>query len=159
MSPTLSKLVPFLDFPVDFNKRYRKKPVLGKNKTFRGIFFGTLMAIVIVNIQRLLYPLMADYSILDYSTINPSLLGFLFGFGAMLGDLVKSFFKRQRGIKPGKSWIPFDQIDWVLGALLLVLLYIQIPLKIIVASVILFGLLHPITNYIGYLLRAQKNRI
>jgi CDP-diglyceride synthetase len=38
----------------------------------------------------------------------------------MTGDAVKSFFKRRLGITPGKSWFPFDQLDFVLGAILFV---------------------------------------
>lgn len=35
----------------------------------------------------------------------------------MTGDAVKSFFKRQRDMPPGSSWFPFDQLDFVIGAL------------------------------------------
>src|SRR5437773_6411567 len=48
------------------------------------------------------------------------LLGVLFGAGAMAGDSAKSFFKRRLGVEPGRPWIPFDQLDFVLGALVLV---------------------------------------
>jgi CDP-2,3-bis-(O-geranylgeranyl)-sn-glycerol synthase len=38
----------------------------------------------------------------------------------MAGDAVKSFLKRRAGIRPGRPWIPFDQIDFVVGELVLV---------------------------------------
>jgi len=38
------------------------------------------------------------------------LLGLAFGFGAKGGDCLQSVLKRLRGITPGKSWIPMDQI-------------------------------------------------
>jgi CDP-2,3-bis-(O-geranylgeranyl)-sn-glycerol synthase len=44
-------------------------------------------------------------------------LGFTCGFGALGGDALKSFLKRQLGIAPGRSWIPADQFDFVLGGL------------------------------------------
>jgi CDP-2,3-bis-(O-geranylgeranyl)-sn-glycerol synthase len=47
-------------------------------------------------------------------------LGLRLGVGAMAGDSAKSFFKRLLGIAPGRPWIPFDQLDFVLGALLVV---------------------------------------
>lgn len=47
-------------------------------------------------------------------------LGLRLGAGAMGGDLAKSFVKRGLGIPPGSPWIPFDQIDFALGALVLV---------------------------------------
>jgi CDP-2,3-bis-(O-geranylgeranyl)-sn-glycerol synthase len=45
--------------------------------------------------------------------------GLRFGFGAMAGDAAKSFFKRRLAIEPGRPWIPFDQLDFAIGALLL----------------------------------------
>ena len=35
----------------------------------------------------------------------------------ILGDLVKSFWKRRVRVAPGRSWFPFDQIDYAVGAL------------------------------------------
>ncbi|MBR9703121.1 CDP-archaeol synthase, partial [Candidatus Woesearchaeota archaeon] len=42
--------------------------------------------------------------------------GFLAGFGALLGDLVESFIKRQLGFKSGELFFPWDKIDFVIGA-------------------------------------------
>jgi CDP-2,3-bis-(O-geranylgeranyl)-sn-glycerol synthase len=42
--------------------------------------------------------------------------------GALFGDIVESFFKRRIGKERGESWYPFDQLDFVLGALILALL-------------------------------------
>nr|WP_306673612.1 CDP-archaeol synthase [Tahibacter caeni] len=47
-------------------------------------------------------------------------IGLGFGFGVAGGDLLKSFFKRRFGIAAGRPWLPFDQIDFALGSLLLV---------------------------------------
>ncbi len=38
----------------------------------------------------------------------------------MGGDRVKSFVKRRIGIPPGDPWIPADQLDDVIGVLILV---------------------------------------
>lgn len=46
-------------------------------------------------------------------------LGLSLGAGAVAGDALKSLAKRRRGIAPGARWIPADQLDFVLGALLL----------------------------------------
>ncbi|KAA0006124.1 MAG: CDP-archaeol synthase, partial [Thermoplasmata archaeon] len=40
-------------------------------------------------------------------------------FGALLGDIVESFFKRRVGKERGEDWIPFDQVDFLIGALIL----------------------------------------
>lgn len=110
----------FLAVPVDFGIRWRGKAVFGPNKSWRGVVSGTLAGFVIFLIQRPLYALPAVKAIsrLDYATVSP-LLGLMLGLGAMLGDLAKSFVKRRLGIAPGKPWIPFDQLDWIAGALLL----------------------------------------
>ena len=80
------------------------------------------------------------------------------GFGALLGDLIESFFKRQVGIGSGKPWFPFDQIDWVLGSPLISSLYISHSREIIIVSIILFGLLHPLVNLVGYYLGIKSNK-
>lgn len=33
----------------------------------------------------------------------------------MGGDAAKSFFKRRVHVPPGKPWVPFDQLDFVIG--------------------------------------------
>jgi len=35
-----------------------------------------------------------------------------------MGDIIESFFKRRIGKKRGESWVPFDQLDFILGVLL-----------------------------------------
>jgi CDP-2,3-bis-(O-geranylgeranyl)-sn-glycerol synthase len=39
-------------------------------------------------------------------------------FGALLGDVIESFFKRRVGKDRGQDWIPFDQLDFLVGALI-----------------------------------------
>jgi CDP-2,3-bis-(O-geranylgeranyl)-sn-glycerol synthase len=158
MAPVLFKWIPFINHPVDFNKKFRDKPIFGRNKTYRGFLFGISTAILIVFIQKNLYEYTSSISLINYAEINVFLLGFLMGFGGLLGDLIESFFKRQIGIDSGKPWFPFDQIDWVIGALIFTFFYINIEIKIIVVSILLFGILHPIINLIGYYLGIKKNK-
>jgi CDP-2,3-bis-(O-geranylgeranyl)-sn-glycerol synthase len=96
--------------------------------------------------------------LIDYSNINIYLTGLLLGFGALFGDLVASLFKRQFNIKPGKPWPPFDQIDWILGAIIFVIIYISLSFQHIFIAIILFGLLHPIVNLTGYFLNVKKTK-
>lgn len=132
------------------------KPVsakhFGSHKTWRGLVFGTLAAILVAGIQRWLA--IGSLTIAPYDTWL--LLGFLLGAGAMLGDLAKSFFKRRLGIPPGKSWIPFDQIDFVIGGLALAS-FVYFPgwtgaLILIIVSFFL----HILVNYVGHKLRMRK---
>jgi CDP-2,3-bis-(O-geranylgeranyl)-sn-glycerol synthase len=57
-------------------------------------------------------------SLVDYA--HWPALGLALGIGALGGDALKSLVKRARGIAPGKSWVPFDQLDFAVGALALV---------------------------------------
>lgn len=157
-TPILFKWVPFLNYPIDFNKKFRGKPLFGKNKTYRGFIFGVLMAILIVYIQYLLYPFTKNISLINYTKINIFLLGFLIGFGTLLGDLIESFFKRRLNIKPGELWFPFDQIDWVVGALFFMSFYVKVSWMYIFISIILAIILHPFANLSGYYLGIKKNK-
>lgn len=158
MSPVLFKWINFLNYPVDFNKKINNKPIFGKNKTYRGLFSGIIISIITVYIQAVFYQFTKAFSLIDYSAVNLFLLGSLLGFGALGGDLLKSFFKRQINMPPGKSWIPFDQIDWIIGAIILTSFYILLSLENILTAIILFGLLHPVINYIGYIIKIKKSR-
>lgn len=88
---------------------------LGSHKTVVGFGAGVLAAVVVTLVQsRIAWP---GGPVADDHWIA---LGLRFGAGAMGGDAAKSFVKRRLGIAPGKSWIPWDQLDFVLGALILV---------------------------------------
>jgi CDP-2,3-bis-(O-geranylgeranyl)-sn-glycerol synthase len=53
-------------------------------------------------------------------------IGLGFGLGVAGGDSLKSLFKRRLGIAAGGRWLPFDQIDFALGALLLVAPWVRV---------------------------------
>jgi CDP-2,3-bis-(O-geranylgeranyl)-sn-glycerol synthase len=38
----------------------------------------------------------------------------------MAGDSLKSFVKRRMGIPPGRPWVPMDQLDFIIGSLVLI---------------------------------------
>ena len=101
MGPVFVKGVRLLDYPIDLGFKLGNKPLFGRNKTYRGLLFGIVLAMLTVLLQRFLADSMSSYSLIDYSVANPVILGFLLGFGALLGDLVESFFKRRFNISPG----------------------------------------------------------
>lgn len=110
-----------LDYPADFGLTWRGKRILGDHKTIRGFVGGTIAGVLFGMLQQRLAgaAFVTGIALVDYATVNGALLGALLGFGALLGDSVKSFFKRRVGIPPGGKWVPFDQIDFVVGALAL----------------------------------------
>ena len=158
MAPVIVKKINLFAFPIDFNRTMNDKPVLGKNKTFRGLVFGIIFAVIIAYLQFLAYNelFFKNISFVDYK--NWMLFGFLMGFGALTGDSVKSFFKRRIGISPGEKFIPFDQTDFVVGALLFIPPLFPLTLKIFVSSLILSFLLHIIVNHAAFYLRIRNEK-
>ncbi|MBN1544573.1 CDP-2,3-bis-(O-geranylgeranyl)-sn-glycerol synthase [Candidatus Woesearchaeota archaeon] len=159
--PPLFRKVNFLGYPVDLGARWKGKPLFGSHKTYRGLFFGITAAIIIAYVQSVLFSSsgwLRQASLIDYSAHNFVILGMLLGFGALFGDLVKSFFKRRVGVKPGKPWIPFDQLDFVVGALLfLALVYIP-SWKVMLFLLVVVPILHILTNHIGFYLGINKSK-
>lgn len=158
MAPVFVRKIRFLDYPIDFNKKWKGKPILGSHKTWRGLFFGVLAGIITAYIQNLLlkYPLFAELSFAEYS--DWLLIGFLLSFGALAGDSVKSFFKRRVNIKPGKPFIPWDQIDYSIGSIIFV--YIIQPLTFMqIAAIVLISFFgHILINHAGYYLKIREVR-
>lgn len=152
--------IKYFSYPVDFGKKFRGKRMLGENKTIRGFLAGIISAILIVYLQIYLYNSFSGVRSmlpLDYNLINPLIFGTLSGFGALFGDSIKSFFKRQIGVNPGKSWFPFDQIDYIIGGILFTSLYIRLSFGEYITLFWLWFLLHPVTTLLGYLFKLKDS--
>jgi len=146
------------NYPVDGFKKFRGKRILGSHKTVRGFIFAIVIGMISCSLEVLFYNTFSCFRYiisLDYSSVNPILLGGLLGFGALWGDAVKSFFKRQKGIQPGRSWFPFDQTDYIIGGLFVSLLYIRLPIVDYLLIFIIWFLLHPLVTFIGFLLKLR----
>lgn len=163
MAPVFAQrlgLLKFLAKPVDGGRMFLGKPIFGPNKTWRGFVTGVFVAIITTWFQYLAYsiPFFNKISLINYSKIDLWILGFLFGFGALFGDLIKSFFKRRLNIPPSAPWFPFDQLDFVIGSLIFVSLIYKPPLSIVVTILIISLILHILVNNIGYLLKIKSTR-
>jgi len=154
MAPVIFRKLKFLDIPIDFNKKLNNKPLLGKNKTYRGLVFGISLSIITAFVQ---YILMRNEFFRDISIIPSDwiLFGFCMGFGALLGDSIKSFFKRRASISSGKPWPFFDQIDYVLGSFLITEIFFDIPWDILIMSAVLSVFLTILINHIAYILKIR----
>jgi CDP-2,3-bis-(O-geranylgeranyl)-sn-glycerol synthase len=159
MAPVLfGKFFSFLAKPIDFGRFYKGTRILGDHKTWRGLIFGILTAIGIVAIQRFLYyhDFFYGISVINYTKISVISLGFLLGFGALFGDMVKSFLKRRIGLKPGKDWWPFDQMDWVFGSSVFLVLVYDLSFRNFLVSIAVYFVLHIIVKELGYFLKLDK---
>ncbi|MFA5942931.1 MAG: CDP-2,3-bis-(O-geranylgeranyl)-sn-glycerol synthase [Candidatus Thermoplasmatota archaeon] len=123
------------------------KRLLGPGKTWRGLVGGTILGALTAVIVALLVPAYDapgffhgwDYAFkgFDGAPIGSNdpcldtqkcalaesplwavaLYGAVLGYFALVGDAVKSYFKRRRGKDRGAPWVPFDQLDFVVFGL------------------------------------------
>lgn len=155
IGPVLANKIPgFNKFktPIDFGKSWRGIRIFGDNKTWRGLVFGSLLggltAITIYGVLPELYSLVTTK--VQLTNISVFSIGILLGAGALFGDALESFLKRRVGIKPGDSWFPLDQIDYIIGGMLLVSLLVRLTPSQGGAIFVLYFGLHLITAYLGY---------
>lgn len=161
MTPPLIKRVGifnFLDKRVDFGKKFKGEPIFGNHKTWRGVTGGILVGILMVFGQLYFYQFsfIKKISLIDYQKINILLFGFLISSGAVFGDLFFAFIKRRLKLQPGTRFLPFDQINYVIGAFIFLQPFLKLSYSIWLTIFILTFFLHLIFNRIGYLLGLHK---
>lgn len=120
---------------------------LGANKSWAGFAAGVLAGTIAGALQVFLTPW----------PFHPALWiawSALISFGALLGDCVKSYFKRRIGIKPGGAWPVVDGIDYVVGALVAGLpLFVpawQVAVALLVAGPVLSLLANVFSYAVGW---------
>ncbi|MCX6670883.1 MAG: CDP-2,3-bis-(O-geranylgeranyl)-sn-glycerol synthase [Euryarchaeota archaeon] len=119
--------------PIDFGKTWKDgHRVLGDGKTWRGLFAGTFLGMTagFGLAVAASYLATSEYGFLGLTNFEgfPLMILILFSlcFGALLGDVIESFFKRRIGKDRGQDWIPFDQLDFLVGALLFSLIVCEL---------------------------------
>jgi CDP-2,3-bis-(O-geranylgeranyl)-sn-glycerol synthase len=134
-------------YPMDFGKNFLDgKPIFGKNKTFRGFFFGLAVGTAVGYIETVLF----GYSVF---------FGLLLSLGALFGDLAGAFLKRRVGLAPGDPLPVVDQVDFIPGALLFSL-PISLPfltLELVMAVLVITPPIHLLTNLAAYKLGLKRN--
>ena len=141
--------------PIDFGKKWKGRPIFGEGKTWRGlvggIFFGSIAGII----QNRIWNVFGN----GFSSIEVILA---LSAGALLGDIVKSFFKRRMNISRGKPLPIIDQIDFLIGAFILAFILnkewflAHFTLYHILFLLLFTPALHIVTNIIAYLLGLKK---
>lgn len=144
--------------PIDLGKNWKDgRRILGDGKTFRGLIGGTACGIAAGLIQMQLSPILS----LSHLTLTAVVA---LSFGALLGDIVKSFFKRRLGYGRGAKLPLIDQLDFVAGAW--VLTYVLDPRWfsvnflsspwVMVTVLVLTPIFHRLTNIFGYRVKLKK---
>jgi len=112
--------------PIDFGKTWKDgRRILGDGKTWRGLIsgafvgmtsgFGLSVVAIFANNSDFAFLGLSDFG--RFPLMIPIIAGIC--FGALLGDITESFLKRRFGKNRGEDWIPFDQLDFIVGAIVL----------------------------------------
>ncbi|MCA3244257.1 MAG: CDP-archaeol synthase [Alphaproteobacteria bacterium] len=148
MAPILVKpLWPQFNQPIDCGLRLRNRPLLGANKTWRGLLAGMLLGGI------------ASWLISLATTAQPAgfWFGVLAGFWALLGDMVGSALKRQLDIPSGGHLPILDEADYIVGFLLVTALITSWSLGFVLFAIVLVLLANPLVNRLGYHLGLKEH--
>ncbi|MGQ0536989.1 MAG: CDP-2,3-bis-(O-geranylgeranyl)-sn-glycerol synthase [Methanobacteriota archaeon] len=106
--------------PIDGGRLWKDgRPILGPGKTWRGLLGGSLaggLTGLVLHATAHSGPLSPLLLSSFGSAPHAFGLGLALGAGALVGDSVKSFFKRRKGLERGAKWPIADQLDFVAGA-------------------------------------------
>ena len=132
--------------PIDFRKNFIDgRRILGDGKSFEGLIialtFGTTVGVILAKF-------------LGEEWI---LISFFESLFAMIGDMIGAFIKRRLGLERGARAIGLDQLDFILGATLALLL-LKVPLSLyeFLSIVIIAFVLHIFTNNVAYRLKIKS---
>jgi CDP-2,3-bis-(O-geranylgeranyl)-sn-glycerol synthase len=118
--------------------------IFGDHKTFRGLASGLLVGFIVGVLE----------SFVASTQLIP--LAMLASLGALLGDLAGAFVKRRLKISPGHPLPGVDQLDFVIGAVLLVSLASPPPIGTILILICVTPPIHLLTNVGAYLLGLKE---
>lgn len=151
------------DYPMDCHKTFRGKRIFGDHKTVRGLIVGMIFSTLVLWLQQLavvhIHFIASLTTQVNYTQLPVLVLGPIFGFAAIAGDAIESFFKRQIGIKPGDGWFPFDQLDYIVAAALATMPFVRLSWLQYLWLVLFWFATHIVSTIIGYKLGLKDKPI
>ncbi len=133
---------------IDFDKNFLDgRRIFGNGKTWNGFIGGIVVGMFTGSAQTVLLPSFGSF---------PLIVLFCLTFGALFGDLCKSFIKRRLDIESGSKVPIMDQLDFVLGAWLFLILFAyswfleNFTSYHVIVILVITPFLHRITNIIGH---------
>ena len=156
-------------YPIDQGKMHSDgNRILGDGKTWSGLIGGTLGGMLIgylqINYGNYFIDKLANSSNYDFWGEHSLIIIFLLAFGALLGDMTASFFKRRSKLNRGDKSPILDMFDFIGMALFLTLIFDFEWLKSwilesyapIFTLLIATPILHRGVNIIGYKLGVKN---
>ncbi|KXB06062.1 hypothetical protein AKJ51_04280 [candidate division MSBL1 archaeon SCGC-AAA382A20] len=129
--------------------------ILGDGKSIEGFFTGFIMGGSVGVLQIFAWTNPEVQIILKTQVWNWK-VPILLSLGALLGDMVASFLKRRKDIPSGKSILLLDQLDFIIGAFLLVSL-VWIPgWRVFLIWIVITPWIHLATNFFAYKLNFKS---
>lgn len=152
-APVVAKNIPYIR---QFSRPIHTK-LFGANKTLRGLLTGImagalvgLLLFLLRGFLILFLPVYSDYYNLYSGWFMSMAIGWWLGLGALIGDMVKSYWKRRLGIKPGAMFQPWDGIDYMVGAIIFLLPWYSVGIIGSIFLLILWPVLSLLANTIAY---------
>ena len=142
--------------PIDLRRKwFDGKPIFGSHKTVRGFAAGVIAGMLVSLAQIWVFDSVApsDFVLPFQFSV---LLGLVVSLGALLGDLAHSFVKRRINVAEGAPLPVADQLDFVVGAILLSFLVSPPPVLTIVIIFVITLPTHLLTNTIAYVIGVKK---
>jgi CDP-archaeol synthase len=160
-------LLAFLSRPIDRGRKFRGKRVFGDNKTYRGVVVVTLGTVIGFGLQSLFLHRIASVrsvELFDYAFFKSLAVGAGVGVAAMLSELPNSFIKRRFEIAPGTAagglkgviFYIYDQIDFLLGAWLVLAIVVPVTVGRALFSAVLLLIAHQLMSSAGHALGMRK---
>ena len=141
--------------PIDAGRTLGGRRLLGDGKTWRGTVAGIGVGLLVAGALNLARPVVAGALGVNLVSFAP-LAALGLAAGAMLGDIGASFLKRRLDRERGAAVPGLDQLDFVVGALVLAFLFAPrwtaaaFPLPALAVVVVATPLLHLGTNVAAY---------
>lgn len=126
---------------------------LGDHKTVMGFALGVGAGIGTAFLQSRLVDAQGLFPYDDWFWF-----GVAMGLAAMMGDTVKSFYKRRLSIAPGQPWIPADQLDFVLAGLAALSFWVPLTWTDVLWIVVLSFIGDVLVNHASFYLGIRETK-
>jgi CDP-2,3-bis-(O-geranylgeranyl)-sn-glycerol synthase len=134
--------------PIDLGRSFIDgRRIFGSHKTVKGFASGLLLGSAAAVAEAVIFG--------NYALVS---IGIVASAGALLGDLLGAFLKRRLDLAPGNPLLVVDQLDFILGALLLTSPLLKITIGAVLILVIATVPIHLLSNAVAHLL-GFKSRI